>query len=303
MKHDVEEHNITSNVYHTQLLLKKYLQCDRELHDTKSKLIENENELRDMKSKLIENEDELRDTKSKLIENENELHDTKSKLIENKNDLHDTKSKLSATTNKLVKFIDQRLEQQREEIIPLIHKSTEAISSKINNKLVTKSPEEMLERTRRDPTQPPIKTREREFEFTEFNSLTLQHHQAFYEKTLKHVCDNIGVGEIRSINDKCFFKLQLKKNPKQLHVYHHGDLELYRNTSTVYANDIAVLNQDGLLKYKLHVVEKIGHWHLINRKEMGKNLRLKHGDSGNENIEWEIFKNKNGEVIFCSTLQ
>ena len=114
MKLEVEDHNITSNVYHTQLLLKKYLLCENELHDTKSKL--------EATTKITQ-------------KTQSELDDTKLKL-------ETTTTELEIAKKDIVK-LETRFEQQHNEIVPLIHKSTEIISQQLN-KARTESPEKVF---------------------------------------------------------------------------------------------------------------------------------------------------------------
>ena len=226
-------------------------------------------------------------------------------------ELKDTKSKLDATTKELeiakkdIIELETRFEQQHNEIIPLIHKSTEIISQKLI-KVETESPEKIfkstlntLEETTQLKIQPPIQTKEKKYSFFEFNKLLQL--QTYAEK-LHRVCNEIDEGQLFHINDnECFFKLRLQQNRPKFNIDHVDDVTRYRNKFTKFKNDVVTLN-DGLFCYHLHVaIEKYDvkncRCYVVNVKECGKNRLLKHDGDGN-NIRWKLYKNKNDDVIF-----
>ena len=274
MKIEVEDHNITSNVYHTQLLLKKYLLCDKELHETKSKLIENENELNNTKSKLEAKTKELEMAKKDIVK------------------------------------LETCFEKQYNEIIPLIHKSTEIFSQQLNkaqptsSETIFKSTLNTLEEPTQLTIQPPIQTKEKTYQFVEFNKLILQK----YVENLNVSFNSINNGQLFHINDnECFFKLRLQRNYRWFFIHHVGDLASHRSKSTVLSNEDLVLNTSSTrrldsTRYSLFVAienydEKNNLCFLVNTKECGKNLLLEYGC--NKDIRWELFKNENyDEVIF-----
>ena len=316
-------------------------ETQNELKDTKSKLEtttkiaeETQNELKDTKSKLEtttkiaeETQNELKDTKSKLEtttkiaeETQNKLKDTKSKLEtttkiaeETQNELKNTKSKLEATTTELeiakkdIVELETRFEQQQNEIIPLIHKSTEIISQQLI-KVPTESPEKIFKyflNTLEEPTQltnqPPIQTKEKKYSFFEFNKLLQQ--QTYAEK-LNRVFNEINEGQLFHINDnECFFKLRIQQNNRGFFISHVNDVTRYRNNFTKFTNDVVTLD-DGWSWYDLLFVaiEKYDdvncRSYVINVKECGKNRLLEYGGDCNDDIKWELYKNKNDEVIF-----
>ena len=257
MKLEVEDHNITSNVYHTQLLLKKYLQCDKELHETKSKLEATTKELEIAKKDIVE--------------------------------------------------LETRFEQQHNEIIPLIHKSTETISQQLI-KVQTQQPEKIFKSslyTLEEPTQltiqPPIQTKEKKYSFFEFNKLfQLQ----TYVKKLNFVFNSMKNGQLLHINDdECFFKLRLERNHRELFIQHRDDVTSRHKKHTVFENDVVALD-DVLpfsryyLRVRIENYDECAQCFLINTKECGKNLLLEYGDVGNKDIEWKLYKNENNEVVF-----
>ena len=138
-------------------MLKKYLQCDKELQDTKMKL--NENQI------------ELNDTKGKLEATVTELEIAKKDIVK----------------------LEERFVQQHNEIIPLIHKSTEIISQHIND-LKPKSTDEIFKSALNTPqhAQPFIQTVDKKIEFIEFNKL-IQQQQKLYSTKIKQVFNNIKV--------------------------------------------------------------------------------------------------------------
>ena len=247
----------------------------------------------------------------------NELVDTKKQLQtttkiaqKTQNELHDTKSKLEATTTELemakkdIVELETRFEQQHNEIIPLIHKSIEIISQQLI-KVQTIQPETIFKsslNTFEEPTQltiqPPIQTKEKKYSFFEFNKLLQQ--QTYAEK-LQLVFNEINEGQLFHINDnECFFKLRLQRNDRNFYIIHRDDVTRYRNKGTKFINDVVALNVVSRC-YLYVAIEKYDdvncRSYFINVKECGKNRLLKYGGR-NDDIRWELYKNKNDEVIF-----
>ena len=225
-------------------------------------------------------------------------------------ELNDTKSKLEATMKELeiakkdIVELETRFEQQHNEIIPLIHKSTEIISQQLI-KVQAESPEKIFKSTLNtfeEPTQltsqPPIQTKEKKYSFFEFNKLLQL--QTYAEK-LQRVLNEINNGQLFYINDnECFFKLRLKRNRRYFNIFHRDDVTRYRGEKTKFTNDVVVLH-DGSSCSGLYVAiekydEKNCRCYLVNAKECGKNRLLEY--DGNLNIRWELYKNKNNDVIF-----
>ena len=294
----LQHHENDFNTTHTKLLLKEFLDTKKQLKST-TKLAE-------------ETQTELQDTKLKLEATTKELEKAKKDIVE----------------------LETRFEQQHNEIIPLIHKSTEIISQKLI-KVQTQSPEEIFkyflntfEETTQLKIQPPIQTKEKKYEFFEFNKLILQAQkivdvvrlmgelvqpnpsrttQQTYAEKIQRVFNEINEGQLFHINDnECFFKLRLQRNYRKFRINHRDDVTDYRNEDTEFTNDVVALNDgrsSGGSGYELHVaIEKYDmnncRSYVINVKECGKNHLLKYGYGYNVDIRWELYKNKNDEVIF-----
>ena len=270
----------------------------KELLDTKKQL---------QRSTKIANETqrELKETKSKL--------ETTTKLSQDtQRELKDTKLKLETTTKELeiakkdIAMLETRFEQQRNEIIPLIHKSTEIISQELI-KVQTQSPEKIFKstlNTLKEPTQltsqPPIQTKVKKYSFFEFNKLLqLQIQLQTYAEKIHLVFNEIDEGQLFHINDnECFFKLRIQQNRRKFRIHHVDDVTSDRNESTIFTNDVIVLYGSC---YRLSVAikkynEKNCRCYVINVKECGKNHLLRYGY--NDDIRWELYKNVNDEVIF-----
>ena len=249
-----------------------------------------------------------------LVDTKKQLQTTTKIAKKTQNELNDTKSKLETTTTELeiakkdIVELETRFEQQHNEIIPLIHKSTEIISQQLI-KVQTQSPETIFKsslNTFEEPTQltiqPPIQTKEKKYSFFEFNKLL---QLQTYAKKIHRVFNEIDEGQLFHINhNECFFKLRLQQNYRRFYIYHRDDVTRYRNNFTKFANDVIALNDYGSSwGYELFVAiekydEKNCRCYVINVKECGKNRLLKHGGGWNEDIRWELYKNKNDEVIF-----
>ena len=292
---------------------------------------------------LEKHENEFNATHTKLLFKE--LRKTKEQLLtttknaqKTQRELKDTKFKIETKTKELeiakqdIVELETRFEQQHNEIVPLIHKSTEIISQQLI-KVQTQSPEKIFKstlNTLEEPTQlkiqPPIQTKEKKYSFFEFNKLilqaqkivdvvqlmgelvqpnpsrTTQQTQQTYAEKLHLVFNEIDEGQLFHINDnECFFKLQLRRNHQKFYINHVDGVTGYRNNFTKFANDVVVLDNIGL-GYSLRVaIEKYDdvncRSYVINVKECGKNHLLKHGGYKND-IRWELYKYGNNEVIF-----
>ena len=248
----------------------------------------------------------------------NELVDTKKQLQtttkiaqKTQNELHDTKSKLEATKTELemakkdIVELETRFEQQHNEIIPLIHKSTEIISQQLI-KVQTQQPEKIFKsslNTLEEPTQltiqPPIQTKEKKYSFFEFNKLL---QQQTYAGKINRFFNEINEGRLFHINDnECFFKLRIQRNYREFYINHVDDVTRYRNNNTKFANDVVALKDRSSWCNLYVAIEKYDmnncRCYVINVKECGKNRLLKHGGV-NVDIRWELYKNKNDDVIF-----
>ena len=270
-------------------------------------LEKHENEFNATHTKLLFNE--FRKTKEQLLtttkiaqKTQRELKDTKFKL--------ETKTKELEIAKQYIVELETRFEQQHNEIVPLIHKSTEIISQQLI-KVQTQSPEKIFKstlNTLEEPTQlkiqPPIQTKEKKYSFFEFNKLILQ----TYAEKLRLVFNEIEQGQLFHINDnECFFKLRIQRNHRQFLFQHVDDVTRYRNKDTEFTNDVITLQDyDRSWYFYCHLYVEIEKYddvncrsYVINVKECGKNRLLKYGDwNGNEDIRWELYKNKNNEVIF-----
>ena len=165
-----------------------------------------------------------------LVDTKKQLQTTTKIAEKTQNELNDTKSKLETTTTELeiakkdIVELETRFEQQHNEIIPLIHKSTEIISQQLI-KVQTQQPEKIFKsslNTFEEPTQltiqPPIQTKGKKYSFFEFNKLIQP--QTYAEK-LQLVFNEINEGQLFHINDnECFFKLRLRRNHRKFRIYH-----------------------------------------------------------------------------------
>ena len=273
-----------------------------------------------------------------LLDTKKQLKSTTKLAKETQTELKDTKSKLEATTKELeiakkdIVELETRFEQQYNEIIPLIHKSTEIISQKLI-KVQPQTPEKIFkyflntfEETTQLKIQPPIQTKEKKYSFFEFNKLILQAQkivdfvrlmgelvqpnppqttQQTYAGKLQRVFNEINEGQLFHINDnECFFKLRIQQNHRKFNINYVDDVTRCRNDRTKFANDVVTLCY-GLSCYDLSVaIEKYDvncRCYVINVKECGKNHLLKYGGYNynyNYGIRWELYKNNNDEVIF-----
>ena len=251
-------------------MLKKYLQCDKELQETKKKLNENQIELNDAKGKLEATVAELEVAKKDIVK------------------------------------LEERFVQQRNEIIPLIHKSTEIISRHINDSR-SKSTKEIFKSALNTPldAQPSTQTIDKKIEFIEFNKL-IQQQQKSYSTKIEQVFNNIKVGQIHYLNEgEYFFKLELKRNHRFLYIHLDKDLTQHRKEpNNVFSNKNIVL-WGGLTSYHLYVSirrldEKNSKCFLIDKSHSGNNLFMTY-DFGNRIFEWDRYKDRNDEVIFHFT--
>ena len=125
--------------------------------------------------------------------------------------------------------------------------------------------------------------------------------QQTYAEKLQRIFNEIKQGQLFHINDnECFFKLRIQRNDRQFLFQHVDDVTRYRNEYTKFTNDVVVLN-DSSWVYYLHVaIEKYDdvncRSYVVNVKECRKNRLLEYG--WNDDIRWELYKNKNDEVIF-----
>ena len=291
----LENHEKEFNTTHTKLLLKELLDTKKQLQRSTKIAKETQNELKDTKSKL--------EATTKITQ-------------KTQSELDDTKSKLEATTTELeiakkdIVKLETRFEQQHNEIISLIHKSTETISQQLI-KVQTQQPEEIFKyflNTLEEPTQltsqPPIQTKEKNYSFFEFNKL-LQLQLPTYAEKFNRVFNEIDEGQLFHINDnECFFKLRIQRNDRKFHIQHVDDVTCCRNKYTKFTNDVVVLidGNGSSCFYHLYVaIEKYDvkncRSYVINEKECRKNHLLRYGVY-NEDIRWELYKNNNNEVIF-----
>ena len=312
------------------MLFKEFVDTKKQLLTTTKIAQETQRELKDTKSKL--------EATTKIAQKtQRELNDTKSKLETATKIAQKTQRELETTTKELeiakkdIVELETRFEQQHNEIIPLIHKSTEIISQQLI-KVPTESPEKIFKyflNTLEEPTQltiqPPIQTKEKKYSFFEFNKLILQTQkiidairlmgelvqpnppqttQRTYAEKIQLVFNEIDIGQLFHINDnECFFKLRIQQNNQKFYINHRDNVTRYRNYLTKFKNDVVALYDCGSGYYALRVaIEKYDdvncRSYVINVKECGKNSLLEYGDDWNGDIRWELYKNGNNEVIF-----
>ena len=292
------------------MLFKEFLNTKKQLETTTKIAQKTQSELKDTKSKLEATTKIAQKTQSELKDTKSKLEATTKIAQKTQSELKDTKSKLETTTTEFeiakkdIVELETRFEQQHNEIIPLIHKSTEIISQQLI-KVQTQQPETIFKsslNTLEEPTQltnqPPIQTKGKKYSFFEFNKLILQ----TYADKIHRVLNEIDEGQLFHINDnECFFKLRIQQNDRRFYINHVDDVTGYRyNNFTKFTNDVVALNDCSSCYYLFVAIEKYDkkncRSYVINVKECGKNHLLKHGDGNN--IRWELYKNENNDVIF-----
>ena len=239
---------------------------------------------------------ELRKTKEQLL--------TTTKLAQKtQSELQDTKLKLETTT-KITKETQRELKDTKEEL-NRVKEQMKTKKEKIEEKCVVKP---------NPATAPKVSWLKAEVKVVSVVRLmgelvqpnppqttqqTQQTQQTYAEK-IHLVFNEINEGQLFHINDnECFFKLRIQRNHRVFYIFHVDDVTRYRN-KTKFTNDVVAL-QECSCWYQLYVVIEKYYMnnyrsYVINVKECGKN-RLKHGWNGND-IRWELYKNKNDEVIF-----
>ena len=256
-----------------------------ELQDTKSKL--------EATTKIAQKtQTELQDTKSKL--------ETTTKIVQKmQTELQDTKSKLEATT-KLAKETQSELKDTKEEL-DRVKEELKTKKEKVEEKCVVKP---------NPATAPKVSSLKAEVKVVDVVRLMgelVQSNpprttQQTYAEKIQLVFNEINEGQLFHINDnECFFKLRLQQNHRKFCIDHVDDVTSYRNKDTKFTNDVVTLNDFRSWGYDLCVAiekydEKNCRSYVINVKECGKNHLLKY--DGNDDIRWELYKNKNDEVIF-----
>ena len=316
----LQHHENEFNATHTKLLFKELRKTKEQLESTTKIAQKTQTELQDTKSKLEsttktaqKTQTELQDTKLKLEtttkiaqKTQSELKDTKSKLEattklakETQTELQDTKSKLETTT-KLAKETQRELKDTKEEL-DRVKEELKTKKKKVEERCVVKP---------NPATAPKVSSLKAEVKIVDVARLMgelvqpnpSRTTQQTYAEKINRVFNEIDEGQLFHINDnECFFKLRIQQNHQRFYIDYVDDVTRCRNL-TKFTNDVVALN-GRLYGYSLYVaIEKYDdvncRSYVINVKEYGKNRLLKHGFDCNYDIRWELYKNKNDEVIF-----
>ena len=258
----------------------------KELRKTKEQLLtttkiaqKTENELQLTKEQLL--------TTTKIAQKtENELQLMKEQLLTTTRIAEETRNELIKTKELESDRVKEQMKQKKEKIEEkCVVKSNPATTHKVS---LLKAEVKVVDVVRLMgelvQSNPPQTTR-----------------QTYAEK-LQLVFNEIDEGQLFHINDnECFFKLRIRRNDRRFHIYHVDDVTRCRNNLTKFTNDVVTLD-DYLSCYGLHVaIEKYDvkncRSYVINVKECRENRLLKYGDR-NVDIRWELYKNKNDDVIF-----
>ena len=280
----LENHENEFNTTHTKLLFK-------ELRKTKEQLLTT--------TKIAQKtQTELQDTKSKL--------ESTTKIAQKtQNELQDTKLKLEATTE-LAKETQSELKDTKEEL-DRVKEELKTKKEKVEEKCVVKP---------NPATAPKVSSLKVEVKIVDVAQLMgelvqpnpPQTTQQTYAEKIQRVFNEINEGQLFHINDnECFFKLRIQQNDRKFRIYHFNDVtsDRYNENNTKFANDVVVLHVGWSFEwrsYYLYVAiekydEKNCRSYVVNVKEYGKNRLLKYVGC-NEDIRWELYKNKNNDVIF-----
>ena len=243
---------------------------------------------------------ELRKTKEQLLtttkiaqKTENELQVTKEQLLTTTRIAEETRNELIKTKEEL-DILKEEMKQKKEKIEErCVAKPNPATTHKVSSLKAEVKVVDVV-RLMGELVQPnPPRTT-----------------QQTYAEKLQRVFNEINEGQLFHINDnECFFKLRLRRNHRGFYIFNRDDVRHYRNNLTKFINDIVALEDCSWLVVRLwgshlHVaIEKYDEelkncrCYVINVKECGKNRLLKHDDD-NDDIRWELYKNKNDDVIF-----
>ena len=235
---------------------------------------------------------ELRKTKEQLLtttkiaqKTENELQLTKEQLLITTRIVEETRNELIKTKKEL-DCVKEEMKQKEEKIeercvvkpnpatVPLLKAEVKIVNVvRLLGELVQPNPSQTTQQT--------------------------------YAEKIQRVFNEIDEGQFFHINDnECFFKLRIQRNYRWFYINHVDDITGYRNEDTKFRNDVIVLQDCGSSwGYYLNVAiekydEKNCRSYVVNVKECGKNHLLKCGYNWNVDIRWELYKNKNDEVIF-----
>ena len=239
-----------------------------------------------------------------------ELRKTKEQLLTTTNIAQKTENELQLTKEQLL-ITTRIVEETRNELI-----KTKKELDCVKEELKTKK-EKIEERCVAKPnpaTVPLLKAEVKVFDVVRLMGELVQPNppqttQQTYAEKLHRVFNEIDEGQLFHINDnECFFKLRLQQNDRQFLISHVDDVTRYRNKFTKFINDVVALREcrrvevDRRFCYYLYVAiekydEKNCRSYVINVKECRENRLLKHG-GWNGDIRWELYKNKNDEVIF-----
>ena len=255
---------------------------------------------------------ELRKTKEQLLtttniaqKTENELQVTKEQLLTTTNIAQKTENELQLTKEQLL-TTTRIAEETRNELIKT-KKELDRVKEKMKQK------EEKIEErcvVKPNPaTVPKVSSLKAEVKVVDVAQLMgelvqpnpSQTTQQTYAEKIQLVFNEIKQGQLFHINDnECFFKLRIQQNYRKFRIFHVDDVTRWRNNNTKFKNDVVALN-DWSSWYYLHVAiekydEKNCQSYVINVKECRKNCLLKYG--WNLDIRWELYKNKNDDVIF-----
>ena len=236
---------------------------------------------------------ELRKTKEQLL--------TTTKIAENaQSELKDTKSKLEAIT-KLAKDTQRELMKTKEELDILKEKMKQK-EEKIEEKCVVKPNPATV------PKVSLLKAEVKVVDVVQLMGELVQPNpwrttQQTYAEKIQRVLNKINEGQLFHINDnECFFKLRIQQNYRWFFIQHVDDVTRYRNNLTKFTNDVVALEDLSWGYYLFVAIKKYDvkncRSYVINVKECGKNHLLKYGGRNNNDIRWELYKNKNDEVIF-----
>ena len=304
------DHHKESNTKHIELLFKEILK-NKEETCTKQNLFEDK-----LKKDLLTIRAELSETKEQLCVTTKIAEETKKSLETAQKSLKETEIRLLRTEQELKISIDgnkEEIERKFDDVVNLNHVAIERISKVLLCERETEAVDDVILRLMAgkeiDPYKQlePIRTGGNIIvEFTHFNQLLIQ--RMLYEEKLQHVFESVENGVVQHISEKeCFFKLRLEKNNQFFFIDYCDDVKGFRNTKTVFTNDVICLNNVALYWCDLYVnIENYGtdnsDCFLIDTKKSGKNRLLKfsysYGFGDNEQIDWEVYENNQEESLF-----
>ena len=254
----LEHHEKEFNTIHTKLLFKELRKTKEQLLTTTNIAQKTENELQVMKEQLL--------TTTRIAE------ETRNELIKTKEELDCVKEKMKQKEIKIEERCVVKPNPATAPKVPSLKAKVKVVDvAQLMGELVQPNPSRTTQQT--------------------------------YAEKIHLVFNEIDIGQLFHINDnECFFKLRLQRNDQEFVIYHVDDVTCYRNDHTKFKNDVVALQDRSSLGYSLFVaIEKYYRnncrCYVINVKECGKNRLLEHGD-WKVDIRWELYKNKNDEVIF-----